>query len=105
MTNHNGCLQKTYYNVPTGITNLNTDFAGIKVYPNPAKDVINIELNAVISGNMEVEIMNLLGQRLDRTSVNDNRTTVNISSLPSGCYLVNCYNEGIKVATAKFIKN
>jgi glycine rich protein/type IX secretion system substrate protein/Big-like domain-containing protein/PKD domain-containing protein len=105
MTNHNGCLQKTYYNVPTGITNLNTDFAGIKVYPNPAKDVINIEVNAVINGNMEVEIMNLLGQRLDRTAVNDNKTTVNVSSLPSGCYLVNCYNEGVKVATAKFIKN
>ncbi len=104
-TSHGGCLQKTYYNTPTGITNINEEIAGIKVYPNPATNNINVEINTAIGGNIQVEILNLLGQKLNTTQAIDKRATINIAGLPAGYYLVDCYRDGMKIGTAKFIKN
>lgn len=106
MTTKNGCVQKSYFNVPTGITNVNSgEFSSVKVYPNPTSSNLNVEVNSIAGGNVEVEISNLLGQKMNTTQTVDNKATVNVSNLPAGCYLVNCYQNGVKIATSKFIKN
>lgn len=105
MTTLNGCTQKTYYNVPMGVTNVNTDAASVKVYPNPANANINVEINTLVDGNIQVEVMNLLGQKVSAAEATDRKATINVANLASGCYMVNCYREGVKIATAKFIKN
>ena len=105
MTTHNGCSQKSYYNVPTGITNVNADASSIKVYPNPANAVVNVEINTTIDGNIDVEVLNLLGQKVSNTQAVDHKAAIGVSGLANGCYMVNCYREGVKIASAKFIKN
>jgi hypothetical protein len=105
MTTKGSCLQKTYYNVPLGITNVNEIAGSVKVYPNPASNNINVEVNGAFGGNMEIVILNLLGQRVNSTPAIDNKATINVSNLPAGVYLVDCVRDGVKIATAKFIKN
>ena len=106
ITNHNGCMQKSYYNVPTGITSINTgDLSAIKIYPNPASSVINVDINTAVSGSVEVQILNMLGQKLNSTLAVDHKAQINIAGLPAGCYLVDCYSNGVKLAAARFIKN
>lgn len=100
-----GCMQKSYYNKPNGVVNVNQGGAEVKVYPNPASQVLNVEINTIMGGNMQVEVLNMLGQRLDVQPVVNNKAVVNVASLPAGAYMVDCYREGVKVATTRFIKN
>jgi len=106
MTMKDGCSQKTYYNTPTGITNVNSSIAAeMKVYPNPTSDYLNVDINAGLDGNIQVSLLNILGQQLGETAVVNHQAKIDVSKLPAGCYLVDCYREGVKIATARFIKN
>jgi len=104
MTTLGGCLQKTYYEVPTNVQNVNSD-AGVSVYPNPAASVINVVISSSVQGQVQLEILNMLGQRMTSIATTDNKATIDVAGLPAGSYLVICYNDGIKIATARFIKN
>ena len=104
ITQKGDCMQKAYYNSPSGVTNINTEGA-VKIYPNPAKETINVEITSAVSGNMQVEVLNMLGQRVDMQTMVNQKSSINVSNLPAGAYLVDCYRDGVKVATSRFIKN
>lgn len=104
MTTKNGCTKKAYYNLPVGITTINTEAAAIKVYPNPASDRINVSVSNA-TGNMTVEVFNMMGQKITATPVANNMAVVNVANLPAGVYVVDCLSNGVKVAGARFIKN
>ncbi len=104
MTTNNGCMQKTYYIVPAGVTDVN-DVTGIKVYPNPTSDYINVDINTNINGDIQVEILNMLGQKVDMVKAIDHKAKISVTSLPSGVYLIGCYRDGVKIGTARFVKN
>ena len=104
IVNDGGCKQKAYYNRPTGVEDVNA-ISVVNVYPNPANDVVNVEINGNVGGNVQVELLNLLGQRLNvQTDVN-RKATINVASLPAGIYLIDCSVNGTKIATNRFIKN
>ncbi len=104
MTKKDGCMQKTYYQVPTGVTDVN-DIAGISVYPNPTSDVINVDINVKISGDLHVDVVNMLGQKVATTVAQNNKAKFSVANLPAGAYIVDCYREGVKIGAARFIKN
>ncbi|MDR2009342.1 MAG: T9SS type A sorting domain-containing protein [Bacteroidales bacterium] len=65
----------------------NTNVAKIEVYPNPAKEQLKIS----IADNLKiitVEISDVQGQLLNTIKLNNDKTIVNISSLPAGIYFV-----------------
>ena len=98
------CTQKAYYNAPAAVTDVNgaTD---VKVFPNPANDVVNVEINTTVGGNMQVEMYNMLGQKVDTKAVVNNKASFNVTSLPAGCYIIDCFREGVKITSTRFIKN
>ncbi len=81
----------------------NEDFVlnEVKLYPNPVNDVLNITFDNEIKS---VSMYNLLGQEVMTKSVNSNDTSLNISDLKSGTYLVKVTSNN-EVKTAKIIKN
>ena len=106
ITTHNGCTQKTYYNAPKANgTGHREAGIGVNIYPNPVTDNINLELTNSTSGEMVVEVLNMLGQKLITSSTTETRAVISASSLVPGGYLINCYLNGAKVATSRFIKN
>ncbi len=105
ITTHNGCMQKTYYNAPTGVTNVTGSMGVMKVFPNPADQFVNVEINNTPGGKYKVEVVNLLGQTLNAQDLVNNKTTIGVSDLASGVYFINCYRDGVKFASAKFVKN
>jgi hypothetical protein len=104
LTTSGDCLQKTYYNVPTSVQNVNVD-AGISVYPNPATSIINVTVSSSLEGQVQIDILNMMGQLINTVQATDNKATIDVAELPAGSYLVTCYNNGNKVASSRFIKN
>lgn len=64
------------------------EFVGLKMYPNPTHDVLNIEYQEPIH---KVEIVNLLGQTLINKNLNTASSQIDLSSYPTGTYLVKVY--------------
>lgn len=70
------------------------------IYPNPARNVVNISGNTEISS---VQIYDLTGKLLSNTSISEKEADLNISSLPKGIYIIKCGPEG-KRNSYKIIK-
>ena len=61
---------------------------GIKVYPNPAKDILHIELVDFNNEPYTIEISNELGQVILSQTVSSNLSTFNVQHLPNGMYFL-----------------
>ena len=77
-----------------------------RVYPNPATDVLNIEVNASQASEMNISVFNITGQKVIEKNVNIstgiNVPSVSTSSLTSGIYFVTVKANGFE-NTMKFI--
>jgi len=79
----------------TAIPNLVSNKTEISIYPNPAKNFINIETNEDI---ISVNIYNTVGQLVKNSS----QRRVNISDLPSSIYIIEV-NTKNKTTTERLI--
>jgi Zn-dependent metalloprotease len=66
--------------------------AGISVYPNPANNFVMVELQLGASQEVEMNLVNMLGQTLYSSKGNQSsgitKVTINTASLPRGIYLL-----------------
>jgi hypothetical protein len=78
----------------------------VRVYPNPATDVLNIEVNASQSSEMSINVFNIMGQKVMEDNVNINAgvntPTINTADFASGIYFVTVKANGFE-NTMKFI--
>ena len=78
--------------------------ADIKIYPNPAKEQITIDLPFDGDGNVDVKIFNMLGVNvLSQHHNKGGQINMDIHSLPAGVYVVRCVKDG-KVISKRFVK-
>ncbi len=70
--------------------------AGISIYPNPATNVITVDLANEIR-NAKAEIRNITGQLISQSSINNQKSTLDISGLSSGIYFLRLFSENIDV--------
>jgi hypothetical protein len=73
------------------------------VYPNPATDLLQVDLENVNFKNSILTVYNLAGAKMLTGSINS-KTTLNIENWSSGVYFVNITNENGFNKTIKFIK-
>lgn len=74
--------------------------SSISIYPNPAKNILNISAPAAIN---RVEMMNILGQKVyENATIGSENTTINVSDLQNGTYFVRIFC-GNKIMTKKLI--
>ena len=73
-------------NTPTKIIDIVTDIK-FNIYPNPATDILNIELNEV-ENNSSIAIYSMAGACVKQVSAKAGINTISISNLPSGTYFV-----------------
>ena len=78
----------------------------VRVYPNPATDVLNIEVNASQSSVMSINVFNIMGQKVMESNVNINTgmntPSISTADLASGIYFVTVKANGFE-NTMKFI--
>lgn len=106
LTSRGDCKQKTYYNTPVAIRNVNAISGDVKVYPNPTNQFLNIEItNTIGGGKYRMDIVNMMGQKVSSYETMDQSATLDVSMMSTGMYFVDCYKDGVKFSTVKFIKN
>jgi len=83
----------------------NGNIADIVIYPNPAKNFVNLKLNSFNKSEIEIQIFNLEGKKvLDKKHVfqtNLKSVSLDISSIESGIYLVNILDDTAKLVAAE----
>ncbi len=90
-----------------GITNVDKGENYVKVYPNPAVDVANVELGVINSGNAVIKIYDISGKLVHSESLGHlnqgmHQYTLDCHKFNHGMYLVNI-NIGSESATSKLI--
>jgi hypothetical protein len=102
-----GCVTCSFVTIPfaTGISTL-TDNGTIKVFPNPANDYIFIEGTLSSSANLQVNIINMFGQKMMDKSLYANGNfseKINIGGIPNGVYFIEI-RSGEMVRNSKIVK-
>lgn len=90
----NGVNKKASYRVGVGVSGVNSieKKSSIKVYPNPADDII------VVKGAKEnsiVTVYSTLGMMMTRTEIGES-SVIDVSDYPTGIYIMNVDGETIK---------
>ena len=89
----------------TWTKDIETHNSEIKVYPNPAKNILNIEFSENIkSSNCKIDIYNNFGQVVLNSSTNTNKTKLDICGLKTGVYVLKIESEEGWTKSKKFIK-
>ena len=75
-----------------------------KIYPNPVKDILEIELPESILKSGQLEIFNLNGKKFFSKSINGNtKELINVSQFDTGCYIIRI-NGSNALFVKKFLK-
>ncbi len=86
------------------LANKQFSVAEAKIFPNPAGNEFQINLNNTIDKNAEAVIYNANGQQVKSSRLTSELQTISISDLSTGIYLVKIKNGGNQ-STTKLIKN
>ena len=81
---------------------------GTVLYPNPANDLLNIQLNDPVTGKVVVSVFNLAGNCVRRIELEKDwwilETSIDVSGLPKGMYVVQVVTGIVTRSAGKFIK-
>ncbi len=80
----------------------------VKIYPNPVKDVLNIQYSGNVLHEMQVEILDITGKSISVQNlyqVDSGQTiSLNVSTLKKGIYLCKMISDKKLLGASKFIK-
>lgn len=73
----------------------------INIYPNPVRDILTLKVTDV-SGNVDVELFNVMGQKVNSISSKDELIYIDLSGFKEGAYFVRVINKE-EIITKKII--
>lgn len=92
------------YLLPTDLKDINLSHR-FKIYPNPSKGLLNLEYELQnVQENTRVEIRNTLGAIVVKENIFTKTTTLDISHLSGGAYILSILQDNKTVVNLKLIK-
>ncbi len=90
----------------TAVASIESNINNVALYPNPAKNKINLSFSSKVTTNYTAQIINILGKVVNTSTVNatqgSNQLSFDVSTLPSGTYSLSL-NDGTQSSVQKFI--
>jgi hypothetical protein len=79
---------------PSAISELEFQKLNITIFPNPASDLIAIQINDLVKENMNLELLDLSGKLLSQTQINKGQTIAyfDTETIYAGVYMVRVSN-------------
>ncbi len=105
ITDANNVSHTVKYELTTGMEEFIVNQDVFRVYPNPAFDYINVELNNQIVGNSILKIFNSKGEIVSTIILtNQNSLRINLDNYNSGIYYIELNNNNGDLFYNKFVK-
>lgn len=108
-TDSNGCSDTATKNINviscTGINNLSVSNFNAELYPQPTKDIVNINLINSYNKNIELKIIDLTGKEIERKEleVSQSKTQFSTLHLTNGIYILQLKNSQGQVAVKRLV--
>ncbi|GAA4108001.1 hypothetical protein GCM10022393_03670 [Aquimarina addita] len=96
----------TVYDATLDVTSFDLKNSNISIFPNPAADLIAIQMNGLLQENVEVVLCDMSGKQLKKKEINKGQTIAyfDIETLYEGTYLISISdNSSKKSLTSKVI--
>lgn len=77
--------------------------SSVDVYPNPSRDFININMNALNKTETDVQMVNMLGQVVYETKSLNQHLVINVSEFKQGVYMINIKQNNRLLAVKKVV--
>jgi len=103
---HAGTMFGTISVVADGTLSIETEFLNaVSLYPNPVSNILNLNVPRKLNNGLDVKIFDVFGKLVKIDKINDLNTSMSVSELKSGIYLIqlSSTSEGI-VVTKRFVK-
>lgn len=81
---------------PTGIELHEISNYNLIIFPNPAKDVINVEVVGELGKNATITLNNIIGQEVYSITTNSKKIAIPVATLANGLYTLTFQNNGNK---------
>ena len=93
-----------FSDVNTGLDDTSVTKSALQLYPNPAVDVLNVQIAKAVNQSVTVEIISIDGKMLYKVQLSGKSThQINLSQFRQGIYLCRV-NNGTSIETTKFFK-
>jgi hypothetical protein len=106
LTRRSGIISKRENSsIPTAINNIKLKDTGISIYPNPAKNSLNILVEKPVKSAISVNIIDVTGKVVSSQLLSNNTVnqTIDISAFANGIYMIQFANQEF-TAIDKFVK-
>jgi len=85
---------------PSVIANETSAFSINKVYPNPVKDFVTVELQSEVSGTIQVSLFNILGTEVKKWETQllyngEQKIKLDLSPIKTGVYILKINKQGL----------
>lgn len=87
---------------PAGLDNVDNIAGQLKMYPNPVANFVTMELPATVN-KANMEIVSIDGRVVLSQNINTNKTTIDVSNIANGMYIVNMTLENDQKLSSKLI--
>jgi hypothetical protein len=77
--------------------------ASFNIYPNPTNSIVNVEVKAFNQENVDVQLFDMMGRKIQEQFSVVDRTSFNVNHLSEGIYFINVVQNGVSIATSKVI--
>jgi hypothetical protein len=77
----------------------------IKLYPNPASEILTLEWEVVSDANAELKLIDVTGRQVIAQTISSTYSSVNVSTLPQGVYICQLILNGEVVKTERLMIN
>ncbi len=102
----NGCISKSYYNVPNFPIAVNQTALEnqIKIYPNPVNENLFVEIDKQVSTRVSYQIFDISGRVIKYGEMESGMNTISVDELPNAVYFIHLQTDKDK-KSLKFVKN
>ncbi len=102
-----GCFDSVCVDIagPAGVDNISSNTEAVTIYPNPNNGNFQLKMaNGLQIANSQIEIYNMLGEKVYTKNVNAANTQVELANKPNGIYMYRILSEtGTLISEGKFV--
>ena len=78
-------------------------FKGLKIYPNPSKDLVTIDLPSELENGINITVLDSQGKQIQTQVINAANNTLNVSNWQAGVYLIEITHDDSRIVK-RFVK-